>query len=55
MDIFQGFKLSNHRKPRITLPLFEEKNSDDEEFDIMKDYMQCMGRKIRGIQGQENE
>ena len=51
--IFQGFKFSNDLRPSITLPPFEEKNSEDEDFDIMKDYMQCMGRKIGGIQGQD--
>lgn len=32
-----------------------QKNKEDEEFDIMKDYMQVMGRKIGGIGEIESE
>ena len=33
----------------------KQKNKEDEEFDIMKDYMKVMGRKIGGISNQDNE
>ena len=29
----------------------KNENKSEEEFDIMKNYMQVMGRKIRGIEG----
>ncbi len=33
----------------------KQKNKEDEEFDIMKDYMQVMGRKIGGISCEDIE